>query len=163
MATLKNISANIGVLYPLQSFSKKTKISFSSVPLLIEASNGETLQQLKILAASLSKDINEVNSTNRLKIHVAATMVNNFTNHLYYLSNDFLTKEKSDYFHLLLPLIKQTAKKIKTNKPSDVQTGPAKRGDEKTIKKHLQVLEKYSEQKKVYELFTSLIKKQYHV
>ncbi|HKC68040.1 MAG TPA: DUF2520 domain-containing protein [Bacteroidia bacterium] len=163
MATLKNISANIGVLYPLQSFSKKTKISFSSVPLLIEASNAETLQQLKILAASLSKNINEVNSTNRLKIHVAATMVNNFTNHLYYLSNDFLTKEKSDYFHLLLPLIKQTAKKIKTNKPSDVQTGPAKRGDEKTIKKHLQVLEKYSEQKKVYELFTSLIKKQYHV
>ena len=64
---------------------------------------------------------------------------------------------------MLIPLIKQTAKKIKTNKPSSVQTGPAKRGDEKTIKKHLQLLEKYAEQKKVYELFTSLIKKKYNV
>ena len=163
MKALKNISTNSGVLYPLQSFSKLVKVSFASLPLLIEASNAASLHQLKIATASLSKHIHEVDSVNRLKVHVAATMVNNFTNYLYSLSYDFLTKEKNNHFHLLMPLIKQTAKKIKTNKPSAVQTGPAKRGDEKTIKKHLQLLEKYPEQKKVYELFTSLIKKQYHV
>jgi len=162
MVALKNISTNIGVLYPLQSFSKHVKVSFASLPLLVEASNSTSLQQLKTLASSLSKHIHEVDSEGRLKVHVAATMVNNFTNYLYHLSYDFLSKEKNNYFHLLMPLIKQTAKKIKTNKPSTVQTGPAKRGDEKTIKKHLQLLEKHPEQKKVYELFTSLIKKKYN-
>lgn len=123
MVALKSISANVGVLYPLQSFSKQAKVSFSSVPLLIEASNAASLQQVKTLALTLSKHIQEVNSLNRLKIHVAATMVNNFTNYLYHLSYDFLAKEKNNYFHLLMPLIKQTAKKIKTNKPQAVQTG----------------------------------------
>jgi predicted short-subunit dehydrogenase-like oxidoreductase (DUF2520 family) len=163
MKALKNISANIGVLYPLQSFSKHVKISFASLPVLIEASNAASLQKLKTLALALSKHVSEVDSANRLKTHVAATMVNNFTNYLYSLSYDFLTKEKNNAFHLLMPLIKQTVKKIKTHKPSTVQTGPAKRGDEKTIKKHLQLLEKYPNQKQVYELFTKLIKKQYHV
>ena len=139
------------------------KVSFSSLPLLIEANNTSSLQQLKTISLSLSKHVQEIDSAHRLKIHVAATMVNNFTNYLFSLSYDFLSKEKSNAFHLLMPLIKQTAKKIKTNKPSAGQTGPAKRGDEKTIKKHLQLLEKYPEQKQVYELFTKLIKKQYHV
>ena len=162
MQVLKNISSHIGVLYPLQSFSKEVKVSWKSIPLLIEASDVPSLQKLKSLSASISKHINEVNSVNRLKLHVAATMVNNFTNHIYNLSHDFLSKEKNDLFPLLLPLMKQSVKKIKKQKPSDIQTGPAKRGDEKTIKKHLQLLEKYPEQKKVYELFTTLIKKQYH-
>ena len=159
---LKNISLDTGVLYPLQSFSKGVKIAWKSLPVLIEASNDTSLQKLKALATSISKHVNEINSANRLKLHVAATIANNFTNHLYTLSHDFLAKEKNDLFHLLLPLMKQSVKKLKKQKPSDIQTGPAKRGDEKTIKKHLQLLEKYPEQKKVYELFTSLIKKQYH-
>jgi predicted short-subunit dehydrogenase-like oxidoreductase (DUF2520 family) len=163
MKALKNISTNIGVLYPLQSFSKQVKVSFASLPVLIEASNATSLQKLKTLALSLSKHVSEVDSNNRLKTHVAATMVNNFTNYLYSLSYDFLTKEKNNSFHLLMPLIKQTVKKIKTHKPSTVQTGPAKRGDDKTIKKHLQLLEKYPNQKQVYELLTRFIKKQYHV
>lgn len=157
---LKNISSNVGVLYPLQSFSKEIKTSFASVPLLIEASNEQSLQKLKIIASSISKQVSEVNSVNRLKLHVAATMVNNFTNHIYTLSHDFLIKEKNDLFHLLMPMMKESLKKLKTQKPTALQTGPAKRGDDKTIKKHLQMLEKYPEQKKVYELFTTLIKKQ---
>ncbi|MEO8761445.1 MAG: DUF2520 domain-containing protein [Bacteroidia bacterium] len=156
---LKKISNNIGVLYPLQSFSKQVKISFATVPLLIEANNTSSLQSLKTLATSLSKHVSEVNSANRLKLHLAATMVNNFTNHLYTLAYDFLDKENPNPFHLLMPLIKQSAKKIKTQKPAAVQTGPAKRGDTKTIKKHIALLKKHPNQKKVYELFTTLIKK----
>ncbi len=159
---LKNISANIAVLYPLYSFSKQIKISFSSVPILIEASNPASLDKLKQLAAAIAKSVTEVSSTNRLKIHLAAVMVNNFTNHLFAQSYDFLKQEKINLFHLLQPLIKQTVKKIKTLPPASVQTGPAKRGDNTTLKKHLQLLEKHPEQKKIYKLFTSLIKKYYH-
>ncbi|MHB8260066.1 MAG: Rossmann-like and DUF2520 domain-containing protein [Bacteroidia bacterium] len=159
---LKNISSNVGVLYPLQSFSKEVKTSFTSVPLLIEASNKQSLQKLKIVATLISKQVREVNSVNRLKLHVAATMINNFTNHIYTLSHEFLIKEKNDLFHLLMPMMKESFNKLKKQRPIALQTGPAKRGDEKTIKKHLQMLEKYPEQKKVYELFTALIKKKYN-
>ena len=68
LKVLKKVSSNIGVLYPLQSFSKQIKISFAEVPLLIEANNAESLQQIKTLAASLSKNITEVTSANRFKI-----------------------------------------------------------------------------------------------
>src|SRR5206468_12713653 len=54
------------------------------------------------------------------------------------------------------------SKKIKTLPPASVQTGPARRNDQTTLKKHLQLLEKYPEQKKIYALFTSLIKNYYH-
>ncbi len=162
MNVLKKISSNTGVLYPLQSFSKQVKVTFASVPLLIEANNATSLNELKLLAQFLSKHVSEVNSKDRLKLHLAATMVNNFTNHLYTLSYEFLSKENVDLFKLVMPLIKQSTKKIKHEKPSDLQTGPAKRGDKKTIKKHIDLLKMYPEQKKVYELFTTLIEKKYN-
>jgi len=162
MNVLKNISINTGVLYPLYSFSKQVKVSFPSVPFLIEASNAASLEKLKHIAHSIAKNATEVNSVSRLKIHLAAVMVNNFTNHLFVQSYDYLKQEKINLFHLLQPLIKQTVKKIKTLPPASVQTGPAKRGDTTTLKKHLQLLEKYPEQKKVYKLFSALIKDYYH-
>jgi predicted short-subunit dehydrogenase-like oxidoreductase (DUF2520 family) len=162
MSVLKNISSNTGVLYPLYSFSKQIKVSFSSAPFLVEASNPASLEKLKHIAHSIAKTVTEVNSTSRLKLHLAAVMVNNFTNHLYTQSYDYLKQEKINLFHLLQPLIKQTVKKIKTLPPASVQTGPAKRGDSVTLKKHLQLLEKYPEHQKVYKLFTTLIKGYYH-
>lgn len=162
MNVLKNISSNTGVLYPLYSFSKQIKVSVSSAPFLIEASNPASLQKVKHIAHSIAKTVTEVNSLNRIKIHLSAVMVNNFTNHLYTQSYDYLKQEKINLFHLLQPLIKQTVKKIKKLPPSSVQTGPAKRGDAVTLKKHLTLLEKYPEHKKVYKLFTTLIKDYYH-
>jgi predicted short-subunit dehydrogenase-like oxidoreductase (DUF2520 family) len=161
-SVLKTISANTGVLYPLYSFSKQVKVSFSSAPFLIEASNPASLEKLKHIAHSIAKTVVEVNSINRLKLHLTAVMVNNFTNHLYTQSYDYLKQEKINLFHLLQPLIKQTVKKIKTLPPASVQTGPAKRGDNVTVKKHLELLQKYPEHQKVYKLFTTLIKDYYH-
>ena len=162
MNVLKNISSNTAVLYPLYSFSKQLKVSFTAAPFLVEGSNPVSLEKVKHLAHSIAKNVSEVNSANRIKIHLAAVMVNNFTNHLYTQSYDFLKAEKINLFHLLQPLIKQTVKKIKTLPPASVQTGPAKRGDNVTLKKHLQLLEKYPEQQKAYKLFTTLIKDYYN-
>lgn len=162
MSVLKNISSNTGVLYPLYSFSKQIKVSFSSAPFLVEATNPASLDKLKHIAHSIAKSVHEVNSVNRLKLHLAAVMVNNFTNHIYTLSYDFLKQEKTNQFHLLQPLIKQTVKKIKTLPPASVQTGPARRGDKATIKKHTELLEKYPDQQKIYKLFSALIKDYYN-
>lgn len=161
IGAIKNISSNCGVIYPLYSFSKQVKISFSSMPLLIEAANKNALADVLHLAHSLGKNITQVNSQQRMRVHLAAVFVNNFANFLYDQAYEYLKGEKQSHFHLLQPLIKQTVKKIKNLPPAQVQTGPARRNDKITIEKHLELLEAYPDQKQVYKLLTSLIKKKY--
>ena len=56
------------------------------------------------------------------------------------------------------PLIIETAKKIEEMSPYMAQTGPAKRNDKKTIKRHLKLIEN-EKHKAIYELLTASIKK----
>ena len=93
----------------------------------------------------------------RLKLHVAAVFVNNFTNHLYALAEDYCKKEGID-FKELFPLIEETASRLKTISPSKLQTGPAIRNDEETIQKHLVLLASHPQMKKVYEFLTASIR-----
>jgi hypothetical protein len=58
----------------------------------------------------------------------------------------------------MLPLIEETASRIRDISPSRSQTGPAVRNDEETIQKHLALLNSHPEQKRVYEFLTSSIK-----
>ena len=61
-------------------------------------------------------------------------------------------------FDIMKPLILETAKKIQNMSPYMAQTGPAKRNDKKTIKRHLKQIEN-EEHKAIYELLTASIKK----
>ena len=147
-------NANKGVFYPLQSISKNKKISFKNIPLCIEARNTEDYNLLVKLAKTISNKVFSVNSKQRESLHVAAVFVNNFTNHLYKIGEDICTKNKVD-FEVLKPLILETAKKIKHLSPKEAQTGPAVRNDQKTIQKHLKMLNK--EQQEIYSLLTNSI------
>lgn len=157
LAALKTISAKTGVLYPLQTFTKGTKVKWSKTPFLVEGNTAKTTAEVEAFASTLVKKVIRMNSAERLKFHVAAVMACNFTNHLYNLSNDFLKKEKVDHFELLLPLINQTVKKIKKTDPAVAQTGPAIRGDKATIAAHLKLLEKYPGTKKIYSVLSDSI------
>jgi hypothetical protein len=92
----------------------------------------------------------------RLKLHVAAVIVNNFANHLYALSAYYCRKEGLD-FRLLLPLIEETAQRVRYFPPQQMQTGPAVRNDRLTIANHLQQLEDYPAIRLVYEMLTESI------
>ena len=64
--------------------------------------------------------------------------------------------EKHDIpFDILKPLILETAEKINTLSPEESQTGPAVRGDVKTIENHLNLLGKNHQ--KLYKLITESI------
>ena len=69
-----------------------------------------------------------------------------------------ITESYGAEFDILKPLIKETARKIHELSPFLAQTGPAKRNDKKTIKKHLKLLEDIHH-KEIYELFTKSIQK----
>ena len=112
---LKKSTKNFGVFYPLQTFSKSKTIDFLQVPICIEASNKQAENMLMQLAKSISNNVYKVNSIKRKKIHLAAVFACNFTNHLYAIAEGILKKEKLP-FQLLIPLIEETANKIKVAK-----------------------------------------------
>ncbi len=148
-----------GVFYPLQTFTKGRAIDFSTIPICVEAENASDSTLLKKLGEQISKKVVEISSKERSKLHVAAVFVNNFVNYLYFAGEE-IAKENKLNFELLKPLIFETAKKIETLSPKEAQTGPAKRNDIKTIKKHLHLLHN-STHKKLYKQLTKAIVKQY--
>lgn len=129
-----------GVFYPLQSFAPGRNINFNGVPLCLEAENDEDLQLLVSLGRTLGGEIRLMNSEDRAHLHLAAVMVNNFTNHLYAVASGHLEAHDLD-FRLLLPLIRETTDRLQHGTPDTFQTGPALRGDTTTMGVHLDLLE----------------------
>lgn len=144
-----NLSDNYGVFYPLQTFSKDEIITFSEIPLCIEANNLSFQNQLFELANNISDNVQIINSDERRVLHIAAVFACNFSSYMYLVSNDIL-KEKKISFDILKPLIQRTAEKVSKIEPMKAITGPAKRNDIEVIKKHLIYLEKFPEFKKIY-------------
>jgi len=147
---------NKGVFYPLQSFTKDKTVDFGSVPICIEAEKSESLETLRILAGSVSKNVSEVDSEQRKKLHLAAVFVNNFTNYLYGIGEE-LCLEEGLPFDVLKPLIMETAEKIQVLSPKEAQTGPARRNDIKSMQSHLELLNK-KEHIALYKLLSEAIK-----
>jgi predicted short-subunit dehydrogenase-like oxidoreductase (DUF2520 family) len=153
---LKEVSSNYGVMYPLQSLSKESQSSHLKIPLLIDGNNEFTIDRVKQLAHSISSIVNITTDEQRLKLHVAAVVTNNFTNHLYSLAWDYCNKEGLD-FSMLQPLIEETAHRLKKHAPAAMQTGPAKRKDIITLDKHLRILNAHPQLRSVYLKMTDSI------
>ncbi|MEP7163720.1 MAG: DUF2520 domain-containing protein [Ferruginibacter sp.] len=152
---LKNVSYNYGVLYPLQSLRKEMQ-QLPEIPFLIDGNNEAVIKAIYEFAATLSPDVQVINDEDRLKLHTAAVIVSNFTNHLYAIAEDFCRQEHIN-FNLLKPLIMETAARIKNQSPGDVQTGPAARKDIQTLDKHLRILTNYPKLRTTYMRLTDSI------
>lgn len=150
--TFKSYARNYGVLYPLQSFTKKRVLDFGEIPLCIEACNEKVLSQVREVAELLSGSVQEISSGKRKHLHLAAVFANNFTNHLYGVAGKLLEEEGLD-FALLRPLIFETAHKVMLMSPENAQTGPARRGDEGILNMHKTLLK---DKKKLQTLYTLL-------
>ena len=128
MDVLKAKSEHYGVLYPMQTFSKNRKVDFSQIPCFLEASDEEAMGKIRQIAESVSDHVEMADSEKRKKIHLAAVLACNFTNHCYRLAEKVLEEEGID-FRLFLPLIDETAQKVSVLSPKDAQTGPMMRWD----------------------------------
>lgn len=156
MSVLAGYANRYGVFYPLQTFSKSKAVEFSEVPICLEASSEEILNELKQLAVKLSKSVQQITSEERKMLHLAAVFTCNFVNHFYQVGDRLLEKQGLD-FELLKPLIKETSDKVMTLKPTEAQTGPAVRFDETIINKHLKLLTDDPELKKIYSFVSESI------
>ncbi|MGY4536848.1 putative short-subunit dehydrogenase-like oxidoreductase (DUF2520 family) [Mucilaginibacter sp. UYNi724] len=147
-----NFTPNAGVFYPLQTFSKTKEVNFREVPLCIEGVNEAITQTLESLARDISNNVYRVNSAQRKVLHLAAVFACNFTNHLYSIGEQLLAGSDMS-FDMMRPLIAETADKIREHSPVSVQTGPAVRNDEQTMRSHLQML---NDEPNLQEIYTRL-------
>jgi|LakMenE18May11ns_1017448.scaffolds.fasta_scaffold9885824_3 predicted short-subunit dehydrogenase-like oxidoreductase (DUF2520 family) len=152
---------NSAVFYPLQSFSKNTNVNWKEIPIIIEAKKLSVKKKILDLAKLFSYNVVSLSYKERLKLHLAAVIVNNFVNALFVSAGDLISKNThKNKLKILLPLIKQTVLKIESVDPRAAQTGPAKRNDDTVMKKHLKLLSEEKDLKNIYKQLSKLIVKQ---
>ena len=149
LEVFNNKFKNYGVFYPLQTFNKEISVDFSKIPICIEANNKSFEHKLQNIGNKLSKKTVTMSSEQRKQLHIAAIFACNFSNYMFSISDTILTKANID-FKLLLPIINQTVIRLNRNKPSQIQTGPAKRKDKEVIQSHINSIS----DKKIKEIYT---------
>jgi predicted short-subunit dehydrogenase-like oxidoreductase (DUF2520 family) len=99
----------------------------------------------------------ELSYEQRKAAHLAAVVLNNFVNHLYALTQELCATQGIDPL-IFNPLVQQTADQYASLQAALFQTGPAKRGDQESIEKHLAILQN-THLESIYTLLTDSIKK----
>jgi predicted short-subunit dehydrogenase-like oxidoreductase (DUF2520 family) len=156
VSVLEKYTKNFGVIYPLQTFSKKREVNFSDIPVFIEANSPKNLEILRKIAGAISEKVSVADSEQRQLLHISAVFACNFVNHLYSTAGELL-KTKNISFDVLKPLILETALKVQELQPFEAQTGPAVRFDKNVIDKHLEKLADAEEYQQLYELISKSI------
>jgi len=150
MEELAEYTPNHGVLYPLQTFSKQRKVDFAEIPFFIEAANPEILKVLERLALDVSETVIPADSNQRKYLHLSAVFACNFVNYLYGVAENLVQEQGLD-FQYLIPLITETAAKVKSLSPLEAQTGPAVRYNRTIMEKQLTLLKEHPDWQILYQ------------
>lgn len=158
---LQNTGQNFGSFYPLQSFRRSVPITLRDVPFLLNGNSDKTIRFLRALARKLADKVSVITDEERLRYHLTAVLLNNFTNHLACISRKLLSDAKLNP-DFLNELMDTTFERIKSGDPCASQTGPAIREDEKLMAKHLNLLKDTPHWKNLYNSISESIKIMYH-
>ena len=160
MDVLKDVRCKgYGVIYPFQTISKARPLSPSSIPLLIEGSDKETLDKIKKCAREYGfTKIEIADSEKRRKVHLCGAFACNFTNALIGISQKILSESGID-LSVINPLVEETVEKLKSLPAVEAQTGPAARKDLPTLNAHRSLLKELGMQKEteIYDYLTDYI------
>ena len=151
---------NLGVFYPLQTFTKNKKVEFNSIPIFIESETTAGEKLLMAMAKEIAKNVFKINSEERKALHVAAVFAANFTNHMLYLAQEIM-KENALSYEWLKPLISEMITKSLSIGPENAQTGPARRGDLETLDKHMDFLKNDETISELYKIISQDIVDRY--
>ncbi|MCU0434351.1 MAG: DUF2520 domain-containing protein [Bacteroidia bacterium] len=150
-----------GVIWPLQSLTAGHRINFRKVPLCVETSCAAAAKALSPFVHELSESVTALNSEQRAHLHLAAVLVNNFSNHLFALAEK-VTATQHIPFEILRPIIAETAAKVQHLSPTRAQTGPALRNDKQVMQRHLQLIGNDKDLRQLYQLISKSISKHPH-
>ncbi len=147
---------HLGVLYPLQTFSKNRKVDFKTIPIFLESNTEVAERVLFELAQTLSNQVAKITAQERGALHIAAVFASNFTNHMLTISREILQQNSID-FTFLKPLIQETIQKSLSIGPTLAQTGPASRGDLEILDRHMEFLKERADVAEIYRVISQHI------
>lgn len=156
MDVFKGYVSRYGVMYPMQTFSKKRAVNFREIPFFIEANTPENTELLRSISLTMTEKVYELSSERRKYLHLAAVFASNFANHCYELCDEILS-EHGIPFDVMLPLIGEIADKVRSMSPKEAQTGPALRYDSNVIGKQEKLLAGNTRIRGIYNLMSDSI------
>ena len=137
---LKPFAKRYGNFYPLQTFSLNRPVSFDGIPIFIQANLKKDRNALLTLGQGVSSNSKLLTDQQKPYLHLAAVIANNLGNHLFSIAEQVLNEQDLELSEII-PLILESANKIKSLKPKMAQTGPAKRGDSIVVQSQLDLIE----------------------
>jgi predicted short-subunit dehydrogenase-like oxidoreductase (DUF2520 family) len=144
------------LIWPIYSIVKGQFPSHRNIPAAWQANSNKANTIAHSIMGSFTDIMQEANDDTRANLHLSAVFVNNFTNHLMTIADEICNMRDLPS-SLLTPIILQTIERIQQNPPIQLQTGPAKRNDQPTIEKHLQLLQAHPDWANIYKAITSSI------
>ncbi len=133
-------TARRAIIYPFQTFTAGRIVNFRELFIFTEGQDEQTLDIVTSFARTLSDNVTKADALLRSKIHLTGVFASNFVNNIYATATEVLA-DAGLGFEVIAPLIAQTAAKaIESRNPSEVQTGPAVRGDIATMERHRELL-----------------------
>jgi len=149
-----------GIVWPVYSILKKEIPVHRNFPCVWEANNANARRVVQEICNSISSIQYEAALGQRPWLHLTAVMGNNFTNYLLGMCADICAQQNLP-FNLLQPILQQTLDRVNTANPRDVQTGPARRGDDQTIASQIELLRENPYWQTVYFALSDAIKNTY--
>ena len=145
------------IVYPFQTFSAGRVVDFSKIFLFIEAQDEATHIEAAEFAKSLTDNVHTADAALREKIHLTGVLTSNFVNNMYATAAEVIATAGLD-FDVIAPLIAETAAKaLESRNPSQVQTGPAVRGDNQTLERHRRLIGDNDTLRKMYDIISENI------
>ena len=152
--------AHRGVLWPIQTLSHGAPIDLQDVPLVVDGNTAEAREAMLKLARAISGSVFELTHEQRELMHLAAVLTSNFPVFLVSEAQRLLKQAKLPP-NLLMPLWRTTANKVSTIGPEQALTGPARRGDQLSIQRHLDLLAADPDLRRAYALLSTMVLKAY--
>jgi predicted short-subunit dehydrogenase-like oxidoreductase (DUF2520 family) len=145
-----------GVLWPLQSIRANLD-RIPEIPWIVDGSDDHARRSLTAFARTLSGTVSLASDQQRRELHLAAVYTSNFINHLVAQAEGYCQDRGLD-FELLRPILTETVNRISEARAAQLQTGPAVRGDQATLRMHREMLKDRPEMLAVYRLLTRSIR-----
>lgn len=153
IGALKPQKALIASFHPVQTFVNEPQIDvFKNANISLQG-DARAVEKLKNMAHSLGAVPFVISEGDKLLLHIAAVFACNYMvtiSRAAALTLSQTSDPKSITLDKLVPLMEQTLQNIKKIGPEQSLSGPLKRGDIDTIRKHLDTLENQPDLKSLY-------------
>ena len=134
----------VGSFHPLQSFpAPRDPEAFRGITVAVDASTPALLRRLRALARAVGARAKHVDDSQRALYHAAAVFASNYVDVVLAKAVELLQEagwSEKEAIEGLLPLAEGAISNVRDRGPVAALTGPVRRGDVKTVERHLLAL-----------------------